>query len=264
MKKQKKSGFMEWNNSVLVNSLKKINFNIFIIIILDILFYASAGYLFLFWLQRLQARMAAFNMPTDIISLGIERAQQAVSEVKAFYYLIIFSFVLVLIAVIFLASIFKGLIWAKTTGARISFRLVSGFLLLNLIWMGFWFAVVFLISYAGEPAFAPVLMASVIILSLYFTNTLYTIFMKTQSLQSAFGAIKANVAKFHLFLLPYSIIFLLLYAIIRLGTLVKFKYSIILLGLAIIVYAAVVRYYTSALVLEIEKPKNRKAYKYHI
>jgi len=253
MTKTKKS-FLEWNNDVFVSSMKKINLNIILIVILDALFYLLSGYLLILWFQRIQARMAAFNLLTDIVSLGYARAQQLVSDVKSFYYLIILSFILVCIAIIFLASILKGIIWVKTTKTKINFALISKFLGLNLIWMSFWFFAVFLISWLVQPASAPLFMAIAIILGIYFTNTLYTIFMQKQSFKSIFSAIKLNILKIHLFLLPYIIIGLLFFIIIRLGNLLKFSYSPILLGLILLVYSAVVRYYVSALVLHAGKP----------
>ncbi len=249
----KKQNFLEWNNNIFISSIKKINLNIILIIILDVLFYFLSGYLLIFWLQRVQAKMTTFTLPTDIISLGPEKAQELVSEIKAFYYLLIFSFILVLIAIIFLASILKGIIWAKTTNTKISFKLISKFLSLNLIWMGFWFLLIILISYLAEPSSAPMFMIAVIILGLYFTNTLYTIFMKQQTIKSIIRSIKLNISKIHLFILPYAVIYLLFYIIVRLTNFLKFKYSTILLGLIIIIYATVVRYYVSTLVLEIEE-----------
>jgi len=255
MKTTKKLNFIEWNNGILISSIKNIDLNIILIIILDFLFYISSGYLFIFWLQRVQAKMTAFNIPTDITALGVEKAQQLVSDVKAFYFLIIASLVLLLTAIIFLMSIFKGIIWAKTTGTKTTFKLISKFLALNLIWAGFWFVVVFLVSYLVEPAAAPMAMLVAVILALYFTNTLYALFMRKQQFKSILGAIKLNIAKIHLFLLPYSAIGLLLFIIVRLLSLFKFQYSSILLGLVLIVYAAAVRYYVSNLVYEIEKLK---------
>lgn len=252
MKKQQKSSFLEWNSNILRSSIKKINFNIISILILDALFYLLSGYLIIFWLQRVQANITAFNMPADIMSLGPERAQQLVSEVRTFYYLIIFSFILLLIAIIFLASILKGIIWAKTTDTKISFKLISKFLGLNLIWMGFWFVAIFLISFLIAPSSAVFFMIAAIILGLYFTNTLYTIFMEEQKFKSILNSVKLNVAKIHLFLLPYFIALLLFYAIMRLGNFLKFRYSTILLGLVMLVYAAVLRYYVSELVSKIE------------
>lgn len=283
MKKIKKPNFLEWNKNIFVSSIKKINLNIILIVILDILFYFLSGYLVISWLQRIQLKMATFNLPTDIAALGYERAQQLVSEVKTFYYLIIFSFIILLIAIIFLASIMKGIIWAKTTNTKISFRLISKFLVLNLIWMGFWLVLIFIILLVIEPKVVnvPKVLLTILVpsgdprdlfpyfiittthvyifialvISSYFKNTLYTIFMKEQKLKSITHAIKLNILKIHLFLLPYVVIALSFFIIVRLNILLRFKYSTILLGLIILTYAAVVRYYTSTLVLEIEKSK---------
>ncbi|MBI2542352.1 hypothetical protein HYV80_06600 [Candidatus Woesearchaeota archaeon] len=252
MKKAKRSGFVEWNNNVLLSSMKRVNHDLIPIIALDALFYILSGYAVMLWFQRVQAKMASFNVPADIMSLGMEKARQFAGDVKTFYFLVIASFILLLIAIIFLASILKGMIWAKTTGTKISFKLISKFFGLNMAWMGFWLILVFLISYAAEPGIARYLMAAAILLGLYFTNTLYTFFMREQSFKSILKAIKLNVSKIHLFLLPYSAILLLLYVIIRLGSMMKFAYSPILLGAALLIYSAVIRHYASALAEEAE------------
>ena len=112
MKRAKKLNFLEWNNDVFVSSIKKIDLNIILTIILDALFYFLSGYLLILWLQRIQSKMAAFNLPSDAVALGYQKAQHLIGEIRTFYYLIIFSFILISISVIFLASILKGIIWA--------------------------------------------------------------------------------------------------------------------------------------------------------
>ena len=255
MQTAKKKNFLEWNNDVFVSSIKKIDLNIILIITLDAIFYFSAGYLAIEWLKRIQAKLFAFNMPQNIMSLGYDRAQQLVKEVQGLYYLIIISFILLLIAIIFLASILKGIIWAKTTNAKITFKLISKFFLLNLIWMGFWFAIILLISLAVELSSAVIFMAIALAIAFFLSNTVYTIFMKEQKLRAIIDVIKINAGRIHLFLLPYAVILLILYLIIRISVLIKFKFSDILLGIIIIIYIAVVRNYLSALVLDLTKPK---------
>ena len=251
--KIKKSNFIDWNYKILITSLKKIDLNILLIVILDALFYFLSGYLFIFWLQRIQAKMAAFNLPQDVASIGYERLQQIVNEAKLFYYLLIFSFILLLIAIIFLSSVLKGIIWTKTTNTKITFALISRFLGLNLIWMGFWFVLVISISLLVEPSLTPAFMIATIILGLYFTNALYAIFMKKPMLRTIIASVKLSVAKIHLFLLPYSIILLLFFILVRISAFLKFGYASFLVGLILLFYAAIVRYYISTLVLEIGK-----------
>lgn len=279
---KKFQNFLEWNNDVFTSSMKKINFDIILILILDSLFYLISGYLIILWLQRIQEKIQAFNLPSDVVSLGREGAQRLASEVKSFYFLIIFSFILVLLAVIFLASILKGIIWAKTTKTNVTFRLISKFLVLNLIWMGFWFLVIFLVSYLVVPASVSKFMVLSIILSLYLTNTLYTLFMKEDSIRNIFAAVKINATKIHLFLLPNIVKYLfyfivmvissLFFSFIKLDSILKFSYTIalpipsissypllivftvsrILLLLLLIGCFTVARYYTSTLVLKLE------------
>lgn len=221
MKKPQKPNFLEWNRNVLISSIKKIDLNIILIVILDFLFYSLSGYIIILWLQRAQEKMAAFTLPADVLSLGYRGVEQLVSEAKAFYYLLIFSFIVLLIAIIFLASLLKGVIWAKTTNTRLTLALISKFLALNLVWMSFWFIVVILISVFALPASAPILMAITIILGIYFTNTLYAIFMHNRKFSSIKDAIKLNVKKIHLFLIPYVVFIALLFIIVVLSSLIK-------------------------------------------
>lgn len=248
-----KKNFLKWNSDVLIASFKKINLNIILIVILDILFYLMSSFIFIFWLQKMQEKLIGFNLPNDMTVLSSEQVQQLLSEAKTFYYLLVFSFILVVVIIIFLASILKGIIWAKTTNTKISLALVSKFLGLNLIWMVFWFALIIMISLFVEQKSEPIFMIVALISAFYFTNTLYSIFMRSPTFKSIFDAIKLNIAKIHLFLLPYSITFLLFFIIVRTSNLVAFKYSSILFNLVLIIYAAIVRYYVSSLVLEIEK-----------
>lgn len=256
--KTSKMNFLEWNQNILVSSLKKINLNIILIIILDALFYFLASSLAIFWLKRVMEKLVNFSLPTpqEIIVLGHEKAQALLSEANKFYYLVILSFILLLLAIIFFASIIKGVIWAKTTKTKINLTLISKFLALNLIWMGFWFLLFLLIIFFVQKESILTFSVATIILGVYFTNTLYTLFMKEQKIKSIFGAIKLNVAKFHLFLLPYAVVYFLFYIIIKLTNLFKFQYSDFLLSLIIVIYAAFVRYYVSTLVLEVNKTKS--------
>lgn len=256
MKKTIKSNFLEWNNFVLINSFRKIDWNIFLIVALDALFYILSGLLIFFWFQRVMEKITSFQMPQDIISLGFEKAQQLVNDVRTFYFLIIVSFILLLIAIIFLASIFKGIIWARTTKTKISLAMISKFLLLNLIWMGFWFIAIVLARVLIDPRVLVFAIGAMIFVSLYLTNTLYALFMKEQRIGVILASIKMSVTKIHLFALPYFAIIFLFIILLKATSLIKFKYSPILTILLIIIFAALIRYYHSTLILEIEKQQS--------
>lgn len=250
--------FIGWNKNILAASLRKISLNIFLIVFLDALFYILSGYALVLWVQRIQAKMASFYLPSNLIEMAPDAARQLASQVKGFYFLIVSSLLLLVIAIIFIASILKGVIWAKTTKTKITFRLISSFFLANLVWMGFWIVVIFLIAYLAVPAYAPVMMVASVILGLYFTNTFYALFMKEQRINAILQAVSLNVSKFHLFLLPYAAIYLILYVMIKLGDVLEIRYSSILLGVLLLFYAAIVRYYASELSIEVARLKELK------
>lgn len=255
--------------------------------VLDIAFYCSSALILFFWLKGIEAKTKSITLPTpnDVIALGYERALEVLSEAKAFFFLLIFSAVIVLLALIFLASIMKAIIWAKTTNTKLSFSLISRFLVLNLIWTTFWTAIFLFILIFVKPELVQMLIIIAIILWIYLTNTLYSIFMKEQKFNSVISTIKLNATKIHLFLLPYALIFLTLFVIASLGRLTRLdalsffvttkladfvgldysfgltkNLTILIIALLSIfvnplflLSAALIRYYTSNLVLEIEK-----------
>lgn len=258
--KKSKIGFIEWNNNIFVKSFKKMDFGILLIIILDSLFYLTAAGLFFLWDKFMKAKAAAINLPADpneivntLTSLGPEKAQQLASEVKSYFFLLLFSFIAVVILVIFLAGIFKSIIWAKTMKTKISLKFMSGFLLLNVIWMGFWAVIIFLISYIVNPGSVPTFFLIAFIVAVYFTNILYPIFMRKQRLNSIASAIRIGIAKIHLFVLPNLIIFLVLLILTWAASKLTFNYSFFVTAFILVIYAAVVRYYASELSAEVEK-----------
>ncbi len=216
----KKQNYLNWNYNILKSALRKINSNIILIIILDFLFYIISGYFIIFWITRISEKVNSFNLPADLASIGIERMQQLSKETQSFYYLVVFSFMILLIAVIFLASILKGVIWAKTTNKKINLSLFSRFLWLNLIWLGFWFVLIFLISWIVDIKYAPAFMTIAILTGFYLTNTFYTMFMLNPTIKSI-KWLKLNITKIHLFLLPYFIIFIGFFLVMLLSSLVQ-------------------------------------------
>lgn len=283
MQKTKKQNFLSWNYSILKASLKKINLNVIQIIILDFLFYILSGYFVLFWIARINEKISSFDLPADLTAIGIERAQQLSRETQSFYYLIIFSFVLLLIAIIFLASILKGIIWAKTADVKVNLSLISKFLALNLAWLGFWLALIFLISWIVEIKYAFAFMAVSALTGFYLSNNMYPNFMRNPGFSSIKSSLKLSIAKIRLFLLPYLIIFTGFFLAISISSLTKLdsfsaalaekiygflgfsaaqgpELSIgLLVGLLanplLLIFAALARYYISTLAAEISKSK---------
>ena len=258
--KQNKTNFIEWNSSVLISSFRKIDFNLLMIVILDSAFYLMAASSYFLWDKFMKAKAAAVNLPSDpselanlLTTLGPEKAQVVAAQIKSYFFLLVFSFILLIILVIFLASIFKSIIWAKTTKTKITLKSMSDFLLLNLIWMGFWTVITFLISYLIQPQSVPVFFLIIFVLGIYFTNILYPDFLQNRSLKSIGKSLKLGIAKIHLFILPTVLIFLVFFILLWATSKIIFNYSFFVSDLILIIYAALVRYYASELTIEAAK-----------
>jgi hypothetical protein len=249
MKKSK--NFMDWNNDIFVKTIKNIDKNIIITVMLDITFYFMSALIVIFWFTRIQDRILAFNLP-NLGSVAPEQANILLGEVRSFYYLIIFSFILVLAAIIFLASIFKGIIWAKVTKTKPTMHLISKFLVLNVIWMGFWFLLLLITSLTVMPPSIPAFILAILATSSYLTNNMYPMFMNKPLLKTIMHSIKFSIKKIKWFILPYAVIFLTSFIIVRAGIFISFQYSAYLLTLLFLIFLAFVRYYSFSLVKEIK------------
>src|SRR3989338_7795591 len=252
-KEAKNTSFLEWNKEVLLNLIKGVGLKIIVIVILDALFYIASLYLGWVWYQRIAAKMDAVNLNGGITPSEYGALQQMLSESVSFYYFIIWSFVLLLAAIIFLASILKGAIWAITTKTKISFKLISKFLGLNLIWMSIWFGLLLAVLFFVETQAVPAFLTITIILSAYLTNTLYSLFMKEQKISMIIMALKPSITKIHLLALPYTAVIGIFFFILKLNTLTAFPYSSIVFNLILLIYMAVVRYYANELALKVQQ-----------
>ena len=251
MAPQKKQRFLDWNNKIFVESMKKIDKSIILIVILDMIFYFLCVSLVILWLRRLQNQINSFYMPSDIFALGYNQAHQLVGDIKSFYFMIILAFILLLLAIILLASIFKGIIWAITTKTKPSFKFVSKFLTLNLIWLGFWFFIAILIATYVQGGFIQAYFFSMILIALYLTNNLYSIYMSNQKLKSIIESLSMSFRKIHLFLLPSVVVVLIFYIVSRITSLMHFKLAPIVEFVIFISLVAIARFYFSTLATKI-------------
>src|SRR3989344_5844772 len=217
-KKKENFNFFSWNYGIFIDSLKKIDFNIIWITILDTIFYLASGFLMLLWFQRISAKIQSFP---DIGSVTDQAAQRIADQVAELNLIIRLSFVLLLVAIIFLAAIIKGIIWAKTKKISLSFSLLSKFLALNLAWLGLWFLVIYMVIQMVQQQLIPFFLLAVLFLSSYMTYSLYSFFMENQSISGTLKSLKLNFKKIHYFILPYVFIIALWWLSVFLSTLIR-------------------------------------------
>ena len=110
---------------------------------------------------------------------------------------------------------------SKIINVKITFGLISKFLGLNLLWLGFWFVLIFLISWIVDIKYALAFMAASVLMGFYFTNNLYPLFMINPSIKSIKSSLKLSITKIHLFLLPYALIFIGFYLALFVSSLTK-------------------------------------------
>ena len=222
MEKTKKNlNFFIWNYNILKNSLKKIDLNLIWIIFLDTLFYLASGYLIIFWFRRISAKIQAFSLPPDISAVSDQAAQRLAGQIADFNLMIKLSFFLLIVAIIFMASIIKGIIWSKSAKANISLNLISKFFVINLAWMGFWSALLYIIFTAVQPQLVSVFLLIALILASYMTFAAYSKFMQKQDFRDFFASIPLSFRKIRYLLLPYALIIILLFLIILTSSLLK-------------------------------------------
>ena len=94
---------------------------------------------------------------------------------------------------------------------------------------------------------------SMLMLAFYFTNSIYTIFMSSMSLKSILRGISIGIIKIRMFLLPYSVVCLVFYVMIKAGRSFTFTYSDLVLGVLLLLLVSAARYYFSTLTAEIGK-----------
>ncbi|HLC49818.1 MAG TPA: hypothetical protein VJI97_00135 [Candidatus Nanoarchaeia archaeon] len=258
----KKQSYWEQNKELLKSSVKKIDKWILISIALDIVFYIIIIYSFIFWNSSIQAKSFSIlsKYPSDPTMMTASQLQNINLEAKSFLMLLYSSVALLALFIIFITSIVKGIIWAKTTSAKINIHLISRFLGLNLIWMGLWTGIIVLIGFAADKTALVSFASLLIVIALYFTNIIYSLFMKNNKISSITDGLKLGVSKISEFAIPNAAVLFVIYLIINSGNLVNAAqanagYINLAIMVVLIAFIAFARYYTSTLVYQVQKTK---------
>ena len=209
----KKYNFIKQNFTWFINSFKRINLKIFLILILDILFYFIFVQAGKFFIKIIQKKAANVDLTQNLLGLNQQAGSNLLSSVRGFFFFLVFSVILFIILMIINWSVFKGLIWSITTNKKFNLKFLKKFFLLNLIWLPFWFILIFLIAIGVKPTTAPIFMIISLALAFYLTNILYPLFLKDNKINKIREAFKLGIKKIHYFIVPYAIIIILFFII---------------------------------------------------
>ena len=112
------------------------------------------------------------------------------------------------------------------------------FLLLNLAWLPIWILLLILVFIGINPNAIPLYLLTILLIAIYLTNILYTLFTKENNFNIIKKTFKIAFTKIHYFIVPYSIMIFLLYIlskilIFNLQQRISFAISILVLILVI-------------------------------
>src|SRR3989338_5923492 len=115
------SSFMEDNLQSLVNSFKKINMKIFLILAYDVIFYLLFVVSGSYFVKMVEQRALGVNLAQDFLSLDQQAATGVLYSVKGFFFFFLFSFAAFLLLMVLNWSFFKGLIWNAVLNKKPSY-----------------------------------------------------------------------------------------------------------------------------------------------
>ena len=225
----------EMRNSVIRTSLKGIySKNTLLCIITDIIFIVMVIFVLSVWLVLLNESMVEFvDVAPQILSLKesvtshseinvdnqeLQRLKGVVDRMAWNIYLVVLSAVAV---IIFLAGITKGFIWSRITGQRFGLKFIFRFVLVNFIWIGFWFAIFAVILFKVSVPSNIYLILLLVVIVPYLTLLAYSNFNQGKNVFIIFKKIVGCVSKKTLlsYLLVFVVVFLALnMVLISIGT----------------------------------------------
>lgn len=259
-------------SSVFFKSFKEIDSRLVSIIAYDVLFLLCmvgiiylAFFLFQHSVAGLEETIPKLTSITDHISSAVpevsEEVMKEINELRSFFYSIIakIAFILIgaVIAVIFLVSLFKGLIWANVLKKKFDELFYKKFLFLNLLWAALWLIFSVVVALLVKRVLIVHYLIAVSVLFLYFTIILCSLFDKNKKswgmVKQAFGL---GIKKFHLFIIPYLlayIILVILYAITSPISLLSGNAFLAVYMILFIIFLGWFRIYFSLVVKKVEK-----------
>ena len=250
-----KNNFIKQNYTLLINSFKRINLKILLILIFDILFYFIFIQVGKFLLKVITKKADNVDLTQNLIDLNQQAANNLLSSMREFFLFFAFSIILFLILMIISWSIFNGLIWSIVSDKKFNLKFFKKFFLLNLICLQIWFLLIILFAIIMKPQTAAIFMIIILIIAFYLTNILYPLFLKENRIRKIKEAFKLGISKIHYFIVPYAIIIALFLIILNAYNLIIVKIypnPYVLYGI-ILLFIAWLRYYFVEIVTSLSK-----------
>lgn len=238
----KKESYFKNSYNIFIDSFKKIDIKIFFIVFFDLAFYALAFLISITTFRTITNKAVAIDLSQDPLQAG---AEKLLAELSGFYFLLIAMLFLMILIIIVNWSILKGLVWGLTTKRKFNFKFFLRFFLVNLVWLGTFTILIFSIAFSFREEVLPIYMLILLLIWAYFTNIIYTLFMKNTK-KAVRKAFKLGFTKIHYFILPYLVlllIFLIVYLMMYLTTFLPQGIGIAIIASMLLFYFAWARFY---------------------
>jgi len=187
------------------DSVKKIRAEIGLIVLYDLIFYGILYFIGSYFVTIVQRKSNGINLTDNYQMLNLIGAQQTLSSLQGFFFMLIFVAILYMILIIIMSTIFKGLIWGITLKKKASKQLLVRYGLFNSVWIPAFIIVLFGIMLLMKPAMAGFFVLLFLSASLHFVMVgSILLFMNGKILIKKTAAI--SFGRIHYFVLPYGFI----------------------------------------------------------
>lgn len=181
------------------------------IVIIDFASFFAVIFLIRAWLDYFRKIVTESPAVQDILLMSVEEAKQALSPDPRLQ--ILFSFLLIVLAVLLTLAFSRSAVWLLSTG--FSIKKFFKFAIINFSW---YLAIIIpsvLLLFVLKQAFTAIFLIVIIPLFFHYSQALNILLSRKQDFRQVRNALVLGTKKMHLFVLPY-IIFMLAFLLIML------------------------------------------------
>ena len=241
--------YLSLNREIFIDSIKKINLSIFLIALIDYIFYSLVYFSSAFWFSKILERYNAVNLD----SLSEFALESIVAQTQGLYQFLIYSTMLLSIALLILSALSKAIVWGMTAKTKISVKYILKFTLAKVIWNSFIIAIIASGFILFQPQAAFAFFSAAAILWIYFSSIICSLLAKNPKISEIKKGIRLGVKKIHCIMIPYAAIVTGILLIRMLYLAGRTRELLMVSGILLLFYLAAGRYYIYEMVSKIEK-----------
>lgn len=241
--------YLNLNKEIFIDAIKKINLTVFIIALIDYIFYSLAYFSSQFWFSKVLERYGAVNLD----ALSELTLESIAAQAQGLYYFLVYSAALLLISLFAFSALSKAIAWALVSKTKITRGYILKFTLAKLVWNLPIAAIMALGFIIFQPQGAFILFSVAALLWIYFSSIIYALLAKNPGISEIKTGIRLGIKKIHCIIIPYAAIITGILLIRMLYLTGRTQELLIASGILLLFYLAIGRYYIYEMVSRIEK-----------